>query len=199
HGSIGVQEWVWVIRKSNDDLLLACAIQTQQLLDDILVQSLMEHAGASTQGSSFCHLESETHAWIEIVAIANIGLSLVTHAERKIEFLRWPPVVLQKRPEFQLVHVEPWVALIPCERNGSAGGVIGQAGERESPDEVIFRERVVRAVQPLRAGLHRPFAAGIHHEVSKFNIPILTRTFILPASGEERIQNVNGDAGGFRY
>src|SRR2546430_16754777 len=82
----------------------------------------MEHARASPQSGCLCQLVGKAHSWVDVVMVADVRLAFVPGAQREVELLSHLPIALKERAIFELVDVQPGIALGPCKGRRPAGG-----------------------------------------------------------------------------
>src|SRR5262245_23600466 len=98
----------------------------------------MKHTHTAAHHGGFTKLVSKSHAWVEIVVIADVGLVFKPDTEGQIELVAGSEIVLHESGKFRLIHVDSGIAGILCELAWSSGQIVGQAREGPRADEVIL-------------------------------------------------------------
>ena len=62
---------------------------------------------------------------------------------------------------------------------------IGKTREGICAEEIILLDRMVGAVHSVEARLNRPFAAGVHQQITEFITLVVVQTIILPTASIE--------------
>src|SRR5688500_8200816 len=97
----------------------------------------MKDAAAAAQYRRTAEVIGKANAWIQIVAIRQIGLSFITQTEAHRHSRSDPEIGLHERRAFELIEFKQWISLVDAVLLGTARNEVFKTGEFKSSVEIL--------------------------------------------------------------